>query len=84
MQEALLPRVQTAFQRAFDLDPRSITLDTQPADVAKWDSLGHATLAFSLEREFNIRFDIDELMALEDVRAIVRVVGLKLGPGGHT
>ena len=80
MQETLLPRVQTAFQRAFDLDPRSISLDTQPGDVPKWDSLGHATLALSLEREFNIRFDIDELMALENVREIVRVVGLKLAP----
>jgi acyl carrier protein len=79
MQEALLPRVQSAFQRAFDLDPRSITLDTQPDDIPKWDSLGHATLACSLEREFNIRFNIDELMALENVREIIRVVGLKLG-----
>ena len=79
MQEALLPRVQTAFQRAFDLDPASITLDTQPDDIPKWDSLGHATLACSLEREFNIRFNIDELLALENVREIVRVVRLKLG-----
>ena len=79
MQEALLPRVQAAFQRAFDLDPRSITLDTTPDDVPQWDSLGHATLAYSLEREFDIRFDIDELMALENVREIIRIVHLKLG-----
>ena len=79
MQEALLPRVQSAFQRAFDLDPRSITLDTQPNDIPKWDSLGHATLVCSLEREFTIRFDSDELMALENVREIIRVVGRKLG-----
>lgn len=80
MQEALLPRVQSAFQRAFDLDdPRSVTLDTQPGDVPKWDSLGHAALALSLEREFDIRFDVDELMALENVRQIIRIVGLKLG-----
>ena len=79
MQETLLPRVQRAFQRAFELEPRSITLETQPDDIPKWDSLGHATLAYSLEREFNIRFSIDELMALENVRAIIEVVGLKLG-----
>jgi acyl carrier protein len=79
MQETLLPRVQTAFQRAFELDPCSITLDTQPGDIPKWDSLGHATLACSLEREFDIRFDIDELMALENVREIIRIVRQKLG-----
>ena len=78
MQETLLPRVQSAFHRAFDVDPRSITLDTQPADIPKWDSLGHATLAHNLEREFDIRFDIDELMALENVREIIRVIALKL------
>jgi acyl carrier protein len=78
MQQALLPRVQTAFQRAFDLDPRSITLDTQPSDIPRWDSFGRATLALSLEFEFNIMFDDDELMALENVREIIRVVLGKL------
>jgi len=79
MQEALLPRVQSAFQRAFDLEPRSITLATQPDDIPMWDSLGHAILVCSLEREFTIRFDMDELMALENVREIIRVVGDRLG-----
>jgi acyl carrier protein len=74
----LLPRVQSAFQQAFDLDPRSITLETQPGDIPKWDSLGHATLAYSLEQEFNFRFSIDELMELENVREILRVVRRKL------
>jgi acyl carrier protein len=79
MQDTLLPRVQNAFHRAFNLDPHSITLDTQPSDVPKWDSVGHATLAFSLEHEFNIRFEDDELMALENVREIIRIVESKLG-----
>jgi acyl carrier protein len=78
MQDSFLPRVQRAFQRAFHLDPEAITLDTEPRDVPQWDSLGHTTLACSLEREFNIRFDIDDLMALENVREIVRVVRNKL------
>jgi acyl carrier protein len=78
MQDSLLPRVQQAFERAFQLDPGSITLETEPDDIPQWDSLGHATLAYSLEQEFNIRFDIDELMALENVREILRVVRGKL------
>ena len=78
MQEVLLPRVQTAFQRAFNLDPRLITLDTQPSDIPRWDSFGRATLALSLEYEFDFQFDDEELLALENVREIVRVVGTKL------
>jgi acyl carrier protein len=79
MQDTLLPRVQNAFHHAFNLDPNSITLDTQPSEVQKWDSVGHATLACSLEHEFNIRFEDDELMALENVREIIRIVESKLG-----
>ena len=75
----LLPGVQRAFHRAFAVDPGSITLATEPEDIAQWDSLGHTTLSWELEREFNIRFDVDELMELENVREIIRVVRAKLG-----
>jgi acyl carrier protein len=78
MQDPLLARVQRAFRSAFDLDPHSVTVETQPTDIPRWDSLGHATLAYSLEQEFDIRFDIDELMELENVREILRVVRRKL------
>jgi acyl carrier protein len=78
MQNNLLPRVQHAFQRAFGVRRDAVTLDTQPDDIPQWDSLGHATLACALESEFKIRFDTDELMELENVRAILRVIGGKL------
>jgi len=77
MQE-LLPRVQTAFQSAFNIDPHTISIDTQPEDVSAWDSMGHVTLASSLEREFGLTFDVDELMEMENVREICRVVQKKL------
>jgi acyl carrier protein len=41
--------------------------------------MGHVTLASSLEQEFNLSFDVDELMEMENVRAIVRIVQSKVG-----
>jgi acyl carrier protein len=73
----LLAKVQKAFHDAFDVDPQSISLDTQPDAVPGWDSMGHVTLASSLEREFDISFDVDDLMAMENVREIVRIVQSK-------
>ncbi|HXO65811.1 MAG TPA: acyl carrier protein [Steroidobacteraceae bacterium] len=78
--EDLLARVQKAFHGAFDVDPQSISVDTQPDDVPGWDSMGHVTLASSLEREFAISFDVDELMAMENVREIIRIVKAKIAP----
>ncbi len=79
MQDGVFVGMQRAFQRAFGVDPASISLETQPEDIPQWDSLGHATLSCALEHEFNIRFDLDELMALENARAILTVVRRKLG-----
>jgi acyl carrier protein len=76
--EELLTKVQSAFNVAFDIDPQTITIDTSPADVPAWDSMGHVTLASSLEHAFELNFDVDELMGMENVKEICRIVQSKL------
>ena len=75
----VLSRVRKAFNSAFDVDPASVSINTVPADIKAWDSMGHVTLASSLEQEFNLTFDVDELMEMENVREIVRLLQGKLG-----
>jgi acyl carrier protein len=77
--ENVLGRVQKAFNSAFDVDPQKVTLNTTPADIPAWDSMGHVSLANSLEQEFHISLDVDELMAMENVREIVRILEAKPG-----
>jgi acyl carrier protein len=74
----VLARVQRAFSAAFDVDPGSVTINTLPGDIRAWDSMGHVTLASSLEQEFGVTFDVDELMEMENVREIVRILHAKL------
>ena len=74
----VLARVQRAFNGAFEVEPASVTINTVPADIRAWDSMGHVTLASSLEQEFKLTFDVDELMEMENVREIVRIVQAKL------
>jgi acyl carrier protein len=77
--EDLLAKVQEAFKSAFDIDPQTVTIDTTPNDIPVWDSMGHVALASSLEEAFGLSFDVDDLMAMENVKKIVRVVQSKLG-----
>jgi acyl carrier protein len=77
--ESVLERVQKAFNSTFELDGRPITLDTAPGDISAWDSMGHVALASGLEQEFKVTFDVDELMAMENVREIVKILNGKLG-----
>jgi len=76
--EELLEKVRAAFKASFDVDPLVITIDTVPADVQAWDSMGHLTLATKLEQAFGLTFDVDDLMAMENVKEICRIVDSKL------
>jgi acyl carrier protein len=75
----VLNKVQIAFQSAFDIDPASINMNTTPDNITAWDSMGHVTLASSLEKEFGLTFDVDDLMEMENVKEICRIVESKLG-----
>ncbi len=79
--EEVLVKIQGAFQKAFNAPPHVITIETTPDDVEGWDSVGHLELAACLESVFGVTFDVDELMEMENVREIVRVVKSKLNGG---
>jgi acyl carrier protein len=69
--ESTISKVQEAFKAAFNVEPQSITIDTTPRDIRLWDSMGHVALASNLESVF-------EVMGMESVRDIVRIVEAKL------
>jgi acyl carrier protein len=75
----LLEKVRIAFQSAFNIDPKLITIDTVPSDIPHWDSLGHVNLAVSLEQTFGLTLDVDDLMAMENVKEICRILHSRLG-----
>ena len=74
----VLTKVQEAFKATFDIDPQSVTLETKAEDVSGWDSVGHLSLATNLEQVFGISLDVDDLMEMESVRDIVRIIGTKI------
>jgi acyl carrier protein len=76
--EELLDKVRAAFKSAFNIDPQGVTINTVPSEIPAWDSMGHVTLASSLEQAFGLTFDVDDLMAMENVKEICRVVQSKL------
>ena len=76
--DQVLAKVREAFKSVFDVDPQLLTLETSAGDIPGWNSLGHLSLTTQLEQTFGISFDVDELMEMENVREIVRIVSAKL------
>jgi acyl carrier protein len=76
--EYVLTNVREAFKSAFDINPLLVSMDTTYSDISAWDSTGHLSLAATLEEVFGISLDADELMEMQSVREIVRIITPKL------
>ena len=74
----ILTKVQEAFKASFDIDSQLVSLETTASDIPGWDSVGHLSLGAHLEEVFRISLDVDDLMEMENVRAIVRIIDAKL------
>ena len=74
----VLTKDQDVFHEAFGIDAQLISLETTPNEVPAWDSVGHLDLASRLEQAFGINLDVDDLMEMENVREIIRIVNSKL------
>jgi acyl carrier protein len=74
----ILEKVREAFKASFDIDPQTVMMETKAENITGWDSVGHLSLAANLEETFGVSLDVDDLMEMESVREIVRIVGAKL------
>lgn len=61
-----------------EVDKSEVTVDSTVGDFPAWDSIGHLTILSTIEEEFNISFEPEEMMDLEDVNDIVKAVEAKL------
>ena len=74
---SVLERVANVFAAVFVVPAESVTIDTIPDDVPKWDSLGHMAMVAALETEFGVQFELDEVMEMATVSKIVEIVTAK-------
>ncbi len=56
----------------FDDPDLVITSTTGPEDIAGWDSLGTVSLLYSIEAEFDVEIEDNEIKMLNTVGAIHR------------
>ena len=76
--EMLFDGVQDIFRDIFDEEDMVIEDKTSSDDVEEWDSLNHINLVSAIEKEFEIRFALEELMALKDVGSMIDLMVEKL------
>jgi len=55
-----------------------ITRDTFADDIEEWDSLANIMIITAIEKEFNIKFDLKELIILASVGDVVDLIEKKI------
>lgn len=60
-------KLYNVFSSLFGVPKEEVTDALSPDAVPKWDSLGTVNLVVELEREFNVRFDLMDVMGFLNV-----------------
>ena len=76
--EEIMEKVNEIFREVFADEDLVITDSTNSDDIEDWDSLEHISLIISMEKEFNLKFDIKEVNKLENVGQMVDMIKDKL------
>ena len=76
--DEIMAKVNEIFRDVFDDESLVITDSTNSDDIEDWDSLEHISLIISMEKEFNMKFDIKEVNKLENVGQMVDMIRDKL------
>lgn len=74
MSESLRDRVSNVVASVFGVPPSAIDEQTSPDTVPTWDSMQHLQLVLALEQEFDVRFEVEEIEAMQRVGVIVSIL----------
>ena len=71
-------RLTDVFRNIFDEDSITINDNTTANDIEAWDSLEHINLIVAVEKEFNMKFNMGEVISMKNVGEMVDII-LELG-----
>ena len=71
-------KVRELISNFLKIDIKLINDDLGPGDIEEWDSLAHQGLILELEKEFEIKLDVDDILDMESVAEIVEILMQKI------
>ncbi|MEI8203706.1 MAG: acyl carrier protein [Bacteroidota bacterium] len=75
--EEIKNRLNPIFQKIFKDPSISITEETTANDVENWSSLNHMDLIHAVENEFKIKFNLREVIRMDNVGDLMKTIQSK-------
>jgi|TARA_B100000315_G_scaffold8378_1_gene8327 acyl carrier protein len=76
--EYILEKVQDIFRDIFDDETLIIKQDTSPNNIGDWDSLAQINLIVAIEKDFGIKFNLEEIQKLRNVGDTLALIFQKI------
>lgn len=70
----IFERLNNIFREVFDDDSITVTDATTAADIDGWDSLMHITLISAVEDEFDISFNMKDVVKMKNVGDMADII----------
>ena len=77
-QQEVLEKVNVIFKRIFENDNLLIDMSTTADDVEEWDSLNHTLMIVEVEKFFNLKFKLKEVLGFQNVGDMVNTIVTRL------
>ena len=75
---SILSKLQNIFRDIFDDENLVLTRETTANDIEDWDSLAQINIIVACETEFELKFDLSDIVKLENVGDMMDLVEKKL------
>ncbi len=73
-ESSIIEKLQEIFRGVFEDKTLVINPETSAKDVANWDSMNHILLITEIESQFNISFEMDDLIEMKSVGDMVAAI----------
>lgn len=67
-------RLIKVIKEVFNIENEHVDENWTSNDIAEWDSIGHLNLILGIEKEFNVKIEIEEMFEVEKLGDIPGVL----------
>lgn len=78
MEKEIITRLQVIFRDVLDDEDMRITREMCAKDVEEWDSIAQLNIIIAVEKEFKVKFKIDEIVSLKNVGDMLDLIQARM------
>lgn len=76
--QEIIEKLTPIFRNVLNLKDLTLTVDLNPDDVETWDSMANMTIVAEVQKAFNVKFSLKEMVKFSNVGSLVEILESKI------